>query len=295
MPSRRSFLRTAGAALCATPFLSAFRGAAAAQGTFTSLRRGVGTFTERGGTIGWLANADAMLVVDTQYPQTAGHCLVGLHERSGRSLDLVVNTHHHGDHTGGNGVFAAHTNRIVGHANVPDLQSGRDGSEPVVPNTTYEETWSEDLGDETLRLNHYGPAHTGGDTVVTFEKANVVHMGDLVFNRAYPFIDVSGGANTANWITTLETVHDAYTDDTIFIHGHGNPAFGITGSRADLLVMRDFLSSLKDYVATQRQAGASLEEMREKTVLDGFSDFDFDWALSLGRCIEAVYREQTEG
>jgi glyoxylase-like metal-dependent hydrolase (beta-lactamase superfamily II) len=257
----------------------------------------VGLFTERGGTIGWFMNDDALLVVDTQYPETAGHCHTGLQERSEQSLDLVVNTHHHGDHTGGNGVFAEHTDRIVGHANVPELQrqSADEAERPVVPTTTFEESWSEDLGGETLRLQHYGPAHTGGDTVVAFENANIVHMGDLVFNRAYPFIDVGGGADSQNWITTLETVHAAYDDETIFIHGHGNPEFGITGSRADLLVMRDFLAALNEYVRKQRQQGASLAEMKETEVLGGFSDFNFDWALSLGNCIEAVYREQTEG
>jgi cyclase len=120
-----------------------------------------------------------------------------------------------------------------------------------------------------------------------------VHVGDLVFNRAYPFIDVGGGADSQNWISSLETIHDALDDDTIVIHGHGNPEFGVTGGREDLLVMRDFLAALNEYVTQQRQAGASLEEMKQTSVLDGFEAFDFDWALSLGDCIEAVYRERT--
>jgi hypothetical protein len=118
-------------------------------------------------------------------------------------------------------------------------------------------------------------------------------VGDLVFNRAYPYIDVQGGADSQNWISELEAIHDRFTDDTIFIHGHANPAFGPTGSREDLLVMRDFLTALNEYVQQQRQAGASLQEMKQKQVLDGFEAFNFDWALSLGACIEAVYREQT--
>ena len=118
-------------------------------------------------------------------------------------------------------------------------------------------------------------------------------MGDLVFNRAYPFIDVQGGADTQNWITELETIHDQLNDDSIVIHGHANPEFGPTGGREDLLVMRDFLSALNEYVRQQRQGGASLEEMKQKKMLDGFEAFNFDWALSLGACIEAVYREQT--
>lgn len=82
-------------------------------------------------------------------------------------------------------------------------------------------------------------------------------------------------------------------DETIVIHGHANPRFGPIGDRGDLLVMRNFLSALNEYVETQQQAGASLDEMKEVEVLDGFEDFNFEWALSLDDCIDAVYREQT--
>ncbi len=264
---------------------------------FTALRQGVGFFTQRGGTIGWLATDDAMVVVDTQFPESAPDCWTGLQERGTPPLDLVINTHHHGDHVGGNGVFAQHTDRLLAHANVPDLmRAAAEDDEEVgtVPTDTFEDEWSESVGSERLTLRHYGPAHTGGDAVVFFESANVVHVGDLVFNRAYPFIDVDGGASSTNWIDILETLHGALDDDTIVIHGHGNPEYGVSGGREDLLVMRNFLTALNEYVSKQRQAGASLEEMKQKEVLDGFEAFNFDWGLSLADCIEAVYREQTD-
>jgi glyoxylase-like metal-dependent hydrolase (beta-lactamase superfamily II) len=297
MLSRRDFLRLTGAVAASTPFLSAssWREAASA-GTFTELRRGVGIYTERGGTIGWLLTDDGGVVVDTQSPRTAPNCRRGLRERSDAALAFVVNTHHHADHTGGNGVFAPHTERIVAHEAAPALQRQAYGSSDDAPvqvyaGTTFSEEWTETVGDETIRLRHHGPAHTGGDAVLFFERANVVHGGDLIFNRAYPFIDVEGGANTANWIATLETLHETYDDDTQFIFGHGNPEFGVTGDRADLLVMRDFFVSLREYVTQQRQAGASLSEMKQKTTLEGFEAFNFDWFLSLGDCVEAVHTE----
>jgi glyoxylase-like metal-dependent hydrolase (beta-lactamase superfamily II) len=256
----------------------------------------VGIFRKQGGTIGWLIRDGALAVVDTQSPKTAPDCWDGLRDRAEGPLNLVVNTHHHGDHTGGNGVFAEHTDRIVAHENVPALMrqsADAEADEKTYPTETFEEQWAESVGDETMTLRYQGPAHTGGDATIHFEKANVVHMGDLVFNRAYPYIDVQGGADSQNWIAELEAIHDRFTDDTIFIHGHANPAFGPTGGREDLLVMRDFLAALNEYVQQQRQAGASLDEMKQKQVLEGFEAFDFDWALSLGACIEAVYREQT--
>jgi len=296
MLTRRRFLRRTGAAVAASPALSSLLAWPRPVDDFTALRRGVGIFTQRGGTIGWLATEDALVVVDTQFPESAPDCWNGLQDRSAHPLDLVVNTHHHGDHVGGNGIFAQYTDRLLAHANVPDLMRAAaepEGDVGTVPTETFEETWSETVGSETLTLRHYGPAHTGGDAVVFFENANVVHMGDLVFNRAYPFIDVAGGANSQNWIEILNTVHDELDAETTLIHGHGNPEYGVTGDRSDLLVMRDFLSALNEYVAQQRQAGASLDEMQEIEVLDGFEAFNFDWGLSLADCIEAVYREQT--
>ena len=299
MPSRRTFLRQCGLALAASPVLSSLPSWLSSADGFESLRGGVGTFTQRGGTIGWLATPNGLAVVDTQSPDSAPDCWTGLQNRSQGPLSLVINTHHHGDHVGGNGVFAQHTDRLVAHANVPDLMraSAEDGAadDMTYPTDTFEETWSETVGNETLRLRHRGPAHTGGDAIVVFENANIIHVGDLVFNRAYPFIDVGGGADSKNWIAQLETIHGALDDDTIVIHGHGNPEFGVTGGREDLLVMRDFLTALNEYVTQQRQAGASLEEMKQTEVLEGFEAFNFDWALSLADCIEAVYREQTTG
>jgi glyoxylase-like metal-dependent hydrolase (beta-lactamase superfamily II) len=297
MRSRRTFLRQLSTALAAAPFLPVLDTRAFSANGFEALRNGVGTFTQRGGTIGWLLTDDGLVVVDTQYPESAPDCWNGLRDRSESPLAMVINTHHHGDHVGGNGIFAQHTDRLVAHANVPDLmRASADEEDPkAYPTETFEDTWSETVGDETITLRYRGPAHTGGDAIVVFETANVVHVGDLVFNRAYPFIDVQGGADSKNWIASLETIHDALDDDTIVIHGHGNPEFGVTGGREDLLVMRDFLAALNEYVTQQRQAGASLEEMKQTSVLDGFEAFDFDWALSLDDCIEAVYREQTKG
>ncbi len=298
MLSRRRFLQRLGTALAAAPAASSLLTKwPRSEDGFTSLRRGVGIFRKQGGTIGWLIREGALVVVDTQYPKTAPDCWSGLRRRTDRALDLVINTHHHGDHTGGNGVFAEHTDRFVAHANVPDLmrQSADEGEadEKTYPTDTFEDTWSETVADETVTLRYHGPAHTGGDAVIHFKKANVAHVGDLVFNRAYPYIDVAGGADSQNWISVLETIHENLNDETTVIHGHANPDFGPTGGREDLLVMRDFLSALNEYVQNQRQAGASLDEMKQKKMLDGFEDFQFDWPLSLGACIEAVYQDQT--
>src|SRR5690606_14004900 len=133
-----------------------------------------------GGTIGWLVNSDAVVVVDTQFPDTARICLDGLGEKSARGVDLLFNTHHHADHTAGNGVFRPSTKRIVAHRRVPELQKSAAGAnqpEPVVADATFDKVWGASAGDERIRAEHHGPAHTGGDSGIYFERANVAHMG----------------------------------------------------------------------------------------------------------------------
>jgi len=254
---------------------------------FTAIRGTVGYFTGNGGTIGWHVDKGGIVVIDSQFPATATICLNGLNERSGsRPIDYLVNTHHHGDHTAGNAVFKPVAQKILAHVNVPKRQleaaaqaakNAKPGSpppaEPVVANATFENTWREKVGGETMALKYYGPAHTGGDAVVTFEKANVVHMGDLVFNRRHPFIDKPAGASIVNWIRTLEAVVADHRKDTIYIHGHAGPKFEATGGRADLLHMRDYLTALLEFVRGEMKAGKPRDVIVKITdPLRGFPD-----------------------
>ncbi len=246
---------------------------------FRPLRRNVGLFTGRGGTIGWLVNNDALAMVDTQFAEPAEVFLRDLPGRGGRTLDVVINTHHHGDHTGGNATVRPSAKSIVAHANVPELlrlraEADKTAVNPAtVPDATFSDTWRMDLGDETVSARHFGPAHTRGDIVVLFEKANVVHMGDLMFNRLYPVIDRPGGAKIAGWIKILEKVAAEYPADAHYIFGHGNARFGVLGGPAELLVFRDYLSGLLAHTGAEIRAGKSKEEILKLENLPGFPDF----------------------
>ena len=297
-PNRRRFLTTSSFALAAATvdltklFARAADAAQAGQSTppvpqtaFTALRRTVGDFTGQGGTIGYHISKTGVVVVDAQMPPTAKICLDGIKERAGgRTIDILVNTHHHADHTGGNPVFRPAVKTILAHANVPDLQRAAaarqaaarpDAPAPeiVVADATFANTWREDVGDEWMALKYYGPAHTGGDAVVTFENADVVHMGDLVFNRVHPYIDRPAGASIANWIKVLESAVADHKKDTIYIFGHGSPKFGVTGASADLLYMRDYLTALLEFVRGEIKAGKPKEVIvKISDPLKGFPD-----------------------
>lgn len=252
---------------------------------FVDLRRNVSLFTGQGGAIGLLVNAGGVAVVDTQFPATATICLDGLKTRAaGRGIDYVINTHHHGDHTGGNPVFRPAAKKIVAHAKVPELQKAAAAAaaarqppapvvEPTFPDTLFPSTWRAELGDEVISAKYYSPAHTSGDIVVFFEKANVVHMGDLTFNRRHPFIDRPSGASIASWITLLEAVSKAHSADTLFIFGHAGDGFKVTGAKADLMAQRDYFTALVDFVRGEIKAGKSKDDIiKTNSVLKGFPD-----------------------
>ena len=269
-------------------------------GVFTALRGGVGTFSASGGTIGWLVAQDAALVVDSQMADGARLFLEGFRARTARLADALVNTHHHYDHTGGNGVLRPAVRSIVAHANVPALQrraaEQRQLGEQTVADTTFTEAWRLDLGAEAVAARHYGPAHTGGDIAVHFEKADVVHLGDLVFNRYYPVIDRDGGARIRGWIGVLEKIAAEHGEETLYIFGHGRPENGITGRKADLLLQRDFLAALLEYAQKGLAAGRSAEEIATATALPGFPDHvGRGTMLSLQNNLKVACAELTEG
>lgn len=272
------------------------------QSPFTPLRRNVGYFTGSGGSIGWLANKDALVAVDSQFPDSAKTCLEGLQEMTKHPMDLLINTHHHGDHTAGNPVFKQVAKHIVAHKNVPALQKAaaeRRGketlSQQVYADQVFDTRWKQDVGDETVHGMHFGAAHTGGDAVIYFEKANVAHMGDLVFNRAYPFIDRAGGASIVNWVNVLETTVKELNNDTIYIFGHGNAEFGVSGSKDDVLLKANFLEALLEFTQNGIDKGISKETLMETKTLKGFEVFDAPgWSLSLTNNIDVAYQELTE-
>ena len=294
--NRRQFIATASLAATA-PFVPFHRLLARQENGFTALRRNVGIFVGQGGTIGWLATDDALVVVDTQFPDSAALCWEGLRQRTTRSIDLVINTHHHGDHTAGNGTLKPHASHIVAHKNVPILQkqaAERQGrtDEQVYADITFEDSWSRDVGDETVSLRYYGPAHTGGDSVIHFEKANVVHVGDLVFNRIPGYFDVPAGNSAPGWVDVLEKVYANHSDDTIFIFGHGDAVHGITGNRADLLVMRDYVGGLLVYVQEGIAAGKTVDEIAEMEGLPASMDvFYHNNQEGIARGIRAIYQQ----
>jgi glyoxylase-like metal-dependent hydrolase (beta-lactamase superfamily II) len=273
-----SALAVAGGALRQVPAFGQ-QPAAPVVPTFTALRSNVGVFTARGGAIGWLIAPDAVVVVDSQFADTAQMLLDGLKPRTQRKIDLLINTHHHGDHTGGNKTLRPSVVKIVGHANQPGLQrkqaaAAKSEANQAYADETFKDAWKADLGSEVVSAKYYGPGHTGGDIAIFFERANVVHMGDLMFYQRHPRVDRPGGASIRNWIVALEKVTSEHAADTTYIFGHAKVGQRITGTRADLLAFRDYFGALLDHVQKQIAAGKSVEEISKVPALPGYPDHE---------------------
>lgn len=300
--TRREFvlMSSAAAAVAATRnVLFARQAPAPPAGSFGMVRADVGTFTAQGGTIGWLVNQDAVVVVDTQYARSAPLCLEGLKERSGgRTIDLVFNTHHHADHTGGNGVFQPVSKKIVAHARVPALMKQfnvqPNAPEPVLPSATFDNTWSEQMGRETVSAKHHGPAHTGADAVLHFERANVVHMGDLLWLDLHPRVDRPAGASIQNWLRTLETVSKAMSHEAVFIAGHARAGLPVAVKGDAIVRQRNYFDAILAHVRKGVADKKSQEEIVAVEALPGFEGVQaINATINLKAVLTAAYEELT--
>jgi glyoxylase-like metal-dependent hydrolase (beta-lactamase superfamily II) len=257
------------------------------------LRRDVGIFYEKGGTIAYLQSKSGIVVVDAEFPEQAGHLIAELKKQSDKPFELLINTHHHGDHTAGNIAFkgivrsvAAHSNSLANQKQVAAKNNAED--KQLYPDTTYGDTWEYKIGDEKIQTAYYGAAHTNGDSIIHFEHANIAHMGDLMFNRRYAFIDRSAGASVSNWIAVLDRALSRYDNDTVFIFGHAFDPDKVTGNKDDIRAMKDYLSRMMEFVGGWIRSGKSKEDLLKEKSIPGVTEWQGD---GIERGLQATYEE----
>ncbi len=294
---RRHFLQTLGAGtLALTPAWRLLRVMTTWQNQeLIPLRRNVGiSSSRRGGTMAWLINPEGIAVVDTQFPEQAEAFIQALRSQSEQPIELLFNTHHHGDHSSGNIAYRGLAKKVVAHrnskANQERVAKEREREHGQwYPDTVFDTEWSARLGDETIRLRYFGPAHTNGDAIIHFEQANVVHLGDLLFNRRFPYIDMGSGASISGWIEVLERALNTFDRETRYIFGHGAADYPVTGSGEDLRAMQNYFERLLAHVKKGIQSGLGPEEMLEGLeTIPGAGEWQ---GKGIQRSIEAAYQE----
>ena len=218
-----------------------------------------------GGNMAVQIGPDGALLVDTGVHPTAPKLAQGAEAFAGKPVAVVVNTHWHFDHTGGNEFFGRRGVRLVAHDDVR-TRMGRDqfidsfnytvpaSPAPALPVLTFPDTLTLYFGGETIHLHHVAPAHTDGDILVHFANANVLHTGDLFFNGFYPFIDYSSEGWIGGMVAAADRALAMCNDQTRIIPGHGPLA-----APADLKAARDMLATVQGRVEKLLDASKSLD------------------------------------
>ena len=247
-----------------------------------SVRNNIRIYNEKGGTIGCYVEGDTVIVIDSQFPDSASNFKNELNSLTTRKINYLINTHHHNDHTMGNYYLKEFTENILAHVNCPRLQikhnKGKETEKQVVTaNLTFENNLHISLPKEKLNTLYFGKAHTSGDIVVHFENSNVAHLGDLVFNNVYPYIDNSAECSIENWIVVLEKIENHFDMDTKFVFGHANNKDNVTGGIKELTKKRNYLEALYSTVSEQVKNGKTIDQISDSNSIPGFDNIIELW------------------
>lgn len=261
----------------------------------TMLTDDIGTFEEKGGTIGFMLTNKGIWVVDAQFPEQSQHLIDELKKRNDNPFRLLINTHHHGDHTAGNISFKGIVENVLAHENSKINQEtvakqNKSEDKQLYPDQTYTDKWSGKAAKEKISMYYYGAAHTNGDSYVHFEHANIVHCGDLVFNRRHPYVDRSAGANMKSWMQVLDKGLNKFDKNTSYIFGHSGPGYKVTGTADDLEKFRDYLGNVLKFVDGEIKAGKTKDEILKATIIPGGEEWKTD---GIQRPLTAAYEELT--
>lgn len=287
--------------LCVFPAhaMSAAEPLSAIQIEADKVKDGIYMLRARGGNIGVSIGDDGTFLIDDQYAPLTQKIRARLDELAGDAspVRFVLNTHVHGDHTGGNENLGKAGALIVAHENVRKrmgteefreqfLQSGGKDVEEALPVVTFNDRITFHVNGSTLSIRHYPRAHTDGDSVVWFEEQNVVHMGDIYFEIGFPFIDIDRGGTVDGLIGAVEDVLSRADDKTVIMPGHGR-----LSDKAGLREYRDMLLELRDRVRAELQAGKSLEEILAAGLAVDYEE-RWSWAfINDRRFIETLVRD----
>lgn len=233
----------------------------------TKLADGLWMLVGSGGNLAVSAGEDATFLVDDQFAPLVPKIVAAIRELTPRPVRFVVNTHWHFDHTGGNEALGQAGAVIVAHDNsrlrmstdqLIEFLGMRTKPSPkaALPVITFSADTTFHLNGDEIHVAHAPRAHTDGDSIVHFRKADVVHMGDIYFNGMYPFIDTASGGTVDGVIAAAQQVASRATDATKIIPGHGP-----LSNKAELEAYREMLATVSGRIKAQIREGRKLEEI----------------------------------
>lgn len=246
----------------------------------SKLAEGVYMLQGWGGNLGLSVGPDGAFLIDDQYAPLSKKIKAAIAEVSKNDVKFVLNTHWHGDHTGGNENFGQAGAMIVAHENVrarlskaqalvffeSQYEASPEGALPVV---TFTDAMTFHWNGDDIRVFHVKNAHTDGDSVIHFRKANVIHTGDVVFNGYYCFIDYEHGGSIDGVIEAVSRILELADSKTMIIPGHGP----LTGHE-ELAGYRDMLTTVRDRIDLLMKDGKSADEI---VAAKPTAEFDAEW------------------
>jgi cyclase len=233
-----------------------------------------------GGNIGVFVGKDGTLMIDNQFAPLSNKINGAIKTLSPNDIRFVINTHLHGDHSGGNENFKMMGATIVAHDQVRERLSKEQVNktngnvtparpEDAWPVVTFSDKLNFFLNQEDIELIHDAPGHTDGDVIVHFKKANVYHMGDMFVTYGYPYIDYNSGGSISGFISSLDTFLGMMDDNSKIIPGHGELC-----TKADVKKFRDRLAEIRDEVAAALKKGKKPEDLAGLPIA---SKYDAEW------------------
>jgi len=276
-PLRRPLFAIPGVLACACLVAAGLQSRDPAVET-RAVRGQVSYLVGAGGNVGVMLGKDGVLLVDDKFAENAKPIEEAVKKLGGGAPAWLVNTHWHGDHTGGNAHFGAAAT-IVSHLNVRRRLNGDKGlggrvadappAAAALPEVTYDTQLSLHVNGEEVRLIHLGPGHTDGDSVVWFQGSNVVHMGDLFFNVGYPFIDLDSGGDVEGVIASCKRVLEFVPADAAVIPGHGDAT--------DVAGLMTYVAMLDECLARVRKAHLTGQTVEQMVAADLLKDLNARW------------------
>src|SRR5246127_4024048 len=256
-----------------------------------------------GGNIAASVGEDGIVIVDDQYAPLADKIQVALKNLkiTDKPVRFVINTHYHGDHTGGNAPFASSGSTLIAQDNVrkrletPGVAGNgsslkmetKAAPKVALPVITFEHDVTVHLNGEDIRALHFPAGHTDGDSIIFFPKNNVVHMGDDFVRYGFPFIDVSSGGSVQGMIAAMEKATAQLPADVKVIPGHGQ--------LSNLDDVRAFTTMLKETSAVVQKAldaHKTLEQMKQEKILEPWQKWSGDF-VKTDAFIETLYNSLT--
>ncbi|MBI3818966.1 MAG: MBL fold metallo-hydrolase [Planctomycetes bacterium] len=245
-----------------------------------------------GGNVGICAGDDGVLMIDDQFAGLEPKLRDAIKKISDKPVRFLLNTHHHGDHTGGNEKFGADST-IIAHKNVRGRLLEITGShkpmpKPGLPIITYDEGVTLYLNGEEIRCVHYARCHTDNDTVVLFPKSNVIHMGDLYFAKRVPVIDVRAGGSLKGIIAAIDKIIAEVPADVKIIPGHGQ-----LSNVDELKEYVAFLKDSREIVKKGVAEGKNYDKLKAEKVFAKYDKYGWEFR-SIDNWLEMVVTDVTE-